>query len=133
MHPDIMRLIANERQETLRAAARHGVKRERRAPAVDMSEIELRLCRCDDDPELERLAALDGRELPSGRFVVAVVGGRITAALPLAGDGLIADPFVPTKHLERLLELRAAQLRQPEPRRGLVPRYVSLIRGSTHA
>jgi hypothetical protein len=32
-----------------------------------------------------------------------------------------------------LLELRASQLRDPEPRRGLIPRYVSLMRGSIHA
>ena len=65
--------------------------------------------------------------------MVALVDGRIAAALPLAGGALLADPFMRTAHLQRLLELRAAQLRQPEPRRSLVPRYVSLIRGSTHA
>jgi hypothetical protein len=65
--------------------------------------------------------------------VVAIVNGRIAAALPLAGGRPLADPFVRTAHLQRLLELRAEQLRQPEPRRSFVPRYVSLIRGSTHA
>ena len=45
----------------------------------------------------------------------------------------LRDPFARTAHLMPLLELRAAQLRDPEPRRGLLPRYVSLMRGSIHA
>ena len=134
MHPEIMRLVADERRATLEQAARRPAPRPtRRTPAVDVSEIDLRLCRAADDPELERLAALSEQALAPGRFVVAIVDGRIAAALPLAGGALLADPFVRTAHLERLLELRAAQLRQPEPRRSLVPRYVSLMRGSTHA
>jgi len=40
---------------------------------------------------------------------------------------------VRTDHLLPLLELRAAQLRDREPRRSLIPRYVNLIRGSIHA
>ena len=105
----------------------------RSTPAVDVSEIDLRLCKASDDAELEYLAALSEQPLAPGRFVVAIVDGRIAAALPLAGGPALADPFVRTAHLQRLLELRAAQLRQPEPRRSFVPRYVSLIRGSTHA
>lgn len=134
MHPDIMRLMANERLATLQEAARRPAPRPaRRTPAVDLSEIDLRLCRADDDAELERLAALSEQPLAAGRYVVAVVDGRIAAALPLADGAMLADPFSRTLHLQRLLELRAAQLRQPEPRRSLVPRYVSLMRGSTHA
>ena len=134
MHPDIMRLIADERLATLRHDARQPAPRPtRRTPAVDLSEIDLRLCKASDDSELERLAALSELPLQPGRFVVALVDGRIAAALPLTGGPLLADPFMRTAHLRRLLELRAAQLRQPEPRRWLVPRYVSLIRGSTHA
>jgi hypothetical protein len=107
-HPDIMRFMVDERIDDLRHAAR-------RRPAhtidpVDEQAVELRLCRVDDDPALEQLAALEGRELPAGRFVLAEVAGRVVAALPLAGGPALRDPFVPTKHLERLLELRAAQL-----------------------
>ena len=134
MHPDIMRLVANERLTTLQEAARRPAPRPaRRTPAVDLSEIDLRLCRAEDDAELERLAALSEQPLAPGRYVVAVVDGRIAAAVPLTGGPMLADPFSRTLHLQRLLELRAAQLRQPEPRRSLVPRYVSLMRGSTHA
>jgi hypothetical protein len=67
-----------------------------------------------------------------------VVDGRLVAALPLAGGHMLADPFVRTAHLLPLLELRAAQLREPVGRRHLLPRsvldrYVNLIRGSIHA
>ena len=134
MHPDIMRLMADERLATLRRDARPPAPRlTKSTPAVDVSEIDLRLCKASDDAELEYLAALSEQPLAPGRFVVAVVNGRIAAALPLAGGPALTDPFVRTAHLQRLLEVRAAQLRQPEPRRSFVPRYVSLIRGSTHA
>ena len=131
-HPEIMRFLTTEHVEALRRAARP-VLRPARPTAIDLTEIELRLCRVGDDPALEQLAALAERPLPFGRFVVAVVDGRLVAALPLAGGHLITDPFVRTAHLRPLLELRAAQLREPERRRRLVPRYVNLIRGSTHA
>jgi hypothetical protein len=89
-------------------------------PARELEEgqIELRLCRADDDPALERLAALAERPLPFGRLVVALVDGQLVAALPLAGGHALTDPFTRTSHLLRLLELRAEQLRQRTPRRG---------------
>jgi hypothetical protein len=104
-------------------------------PETERSEeidgLELRLCRVGDDPDLERLAALDGQPLPFGRFVVAVVDGRLVAALPLGGGRLLADPFVPTAHLLGLLELRADQIREHRPQRRLFPRRpAALIRRS---
>jgi hypothetical protein len=137
IHPDIMRLMARERYETLRSAGRHAPQ-EQPEGKLDWSGIELRLCRVADDEQLEELAQLAERRLPFGRFVVAVVNGRIVAALPLGGGRLLADPFVRTAHLVPLLELRAAQLRTPERSRfvrrsfGLF-RQVNLMRGSTHA
>jgi hypothetical protein len=115
-HPDIMRFMVDKRIEDLRHAARRSPSRP--VDAIDEEAVELRLCRVDDDPALEQLATLEGRELPTGRFVLAEVRGRVVAALPLAGGPALRDPFVPTKHLERLLELRAAQLRPARPARG---------------
>jgi len=131
-HPEITRFLATEHVETLRRAAKPILHTSGQA-ATDLAEIELRLCRVGDDPALAELAALAERPLPFGRFVVALVNGRLIAALPLAGGHVLTDPFVRTAHLRPLLELRAAQLREPRRRRRLVPRYVSLIRGSTHA
>ena len=131
-HPEIMRFLVTEHVDELRRAARPILHTSRPA-ATDLAKIELRLCRVGDDPALEQLAALAERPLPFGRFVVALVNGRLVAALPLAGGHMLTDPFVRTTHLRPLLELRAAQLREPRRRRRLLPRYVNLIRGSTQA
>ena len=85
-------------------------------------DIELRLCRADDDPALERLAALNERPLAFGRFVVALSNGQLAAALPLAGGRVLTDPFVRTAHLLPLLEVRAEQIRGREPRRRFLSR-----------
>lgn len=131
-HPEIMRFLVAQHVETLRRAARPVLTPPQPA-SPDFAGIELRLCRVGDDTALEQLAALAERPLPFGRFVVAVVDGRLVAALPIAGGHALTDPFVRTAHLRPLLELRAAQLREPERRRRLLPRYVNLIRRSTHA
>jgi hypothetical protein len=78
---------------------------------LDDEDVQLRLCRVGDDPALEGLADLENRPLPPGRFVVAVVRGRMVAALPLEGGAPLADPFERTEHLLPLLELRAEQVR----------------------
>jgi hypothetical protein len=132
MHPEFAKILAKEHADQLRRDARPLRGRHAR-PAVDTRDVELRLCKVADDPQLEELAILAERAMPMGRMVLAVVHGKIVAALPLVGGEAIRDPFVRTAHLLPLLELRAAQLRDPEPRRGFIPRYVSLMRGSIHA
>ena len=131
MIPEYAHIVAADHVEQLRRAAQRA-PRPRKSP-VDMRDLELRLCRVGDELQLEHLAELDERPVPAGRLVVAAVGGRIVVALPLAGGPALRDPFTRTEHLMPLVELRAAQLREPEPRRGLIPRYVSLMRGSIHA
>jgi hypothetical protein len=132
MHPEFMKILAADHVNKLRRDARV-VRGLRHPPTMDTQDVELRLCRVADDPQLERLAALAERPLPHGRLVVGAVRGEIVAALPLAGGPALRDPFARTAHLMPLLELRAAQLRDPEPRPWFIPRYVSLIRGSIHA
>jgi hypothetical protein len=130
LHPDIMQALAESRLDSLRRSASEWRRRETaHAKVIESPDVELRLCRVADDPQLERLAQLDGRPLPSGRLIVAVVGGRIMAALPLRGGRPIADPFARTEHLLPLLELRAAQLRLRPRRRRLGPRVVRFARG----
>jgi hypothetical protein len=132
IHPEFTKILTNDHLEQLRRDARV-VRGYRPRPIADTSDVELRLCRVADDPQLERLAELAERAMPHGRLVIAATGGRIVAALPLAGGDALRDPFARTEHLMPLLALRAAQLRDPAPRRGLLPRYVSLMRGSIHA
>jgi hypothetical protein len=132
VHPEFTKILATDHVEQLRRDARH-VPSTTDHVAADSADVELRLCRVSDDPALDLLGALEGRPVPRGRMVVAAVRGRVVAAQPLDGGDALRDPFVPTEHLLPLLELRAAQLREPAPRRGLLPRYVNLMRGSIHA
>ena len=74
-------------------------------------EISIRLAAPADADEMRRLALLDSAHPQGGDALVAEVDGRIRAALPLASDHAIADPFEPTAELVSLLELRARQLR----------------------
>jgi len=64
----------------------------------------------DPDATIELLAELDSSPCPSGRMLVAAVGGEPRAALPLDGGPPVADPFHPTAGLVSLLKMRAAQL-----------------------
>lgn len=120
---ELRTMLVNDRIETLRRDAR----RPRATPSLrpaEADDVELRLCKAADDPALARLAALAERPLPGGRLVVALVCGELVAALPLSGGTAITDPFRRTAQLVRLLELRAAQLRERRSRRPLVPRLL---------
>jgi hypothetical protein len=71
--------------------------------------ITIRHSTIQDQLELARLAALDDRP-PIGReALLAFVDGELKAAVALAGDEAIADPFEHTAELVELLRLRAAQ------------------------
>lgn len=119
---ELRRMIMDDRVETLRRAGR------RRKPQLVVDEsapdVELRLCKPVDDPQIDSLAALSEQPVPFGRLVVALLNGRLVAAVPVGGGCALRDPFVKTEHLLPLLELRAAQLRLPQPRRTLVPRLL---------
>jgi hypothetical protein len=120
----LRKMIVNDRIEALRRDALHvpaGSPRPRRA---ELDDVELRLCKPADDPALERLATLAERPLPAGRLVLALVGGELVAALPLAGGTALTDPFRRTRHILPLLELRTRQLRERAPRLPLVPRLL---------
>jgi hypothetical protein len=119
---EVRRLIMEDRIATLRRSAR---RRKRTEPArVESPDIELRMCKTADDPAIDRLAALSEVPVPYGRLVVALLDGKLVAALPLNGDPVIRDPFVKTDQLVHLLEVRAEQLVRPAPRQTLVPRLL---------
>jgi hypothetical protein len=110
MHPVFLQAIVDDKVRQARGAAASTSRRrpERQRPLDE--PIGLRLCRVHDQEALVRLSQLEGRELPAGSFVVAVVAGSIVAALPLEGGAPLADPFRATAQILPLLELRAAQL-----------------------
>ena len=135
-HEEFRRFQMIENKRTLEVAAeraRWSVVQREEAVVVDRP-VALRLCRIDDDPALERLALLEGRLLPQGRFVVAEVNGALVAAVPLHGGAAFADPFEPTAHLLPLLRLQAAQLvaltaAPAQPRLFSLRRVAGTIRG----
>ena len=97
LQEETRRLAASARRTSLLPASRPG-------PATD-AEVVLRLCTVHDDEALARLAGLEGRPLPAGRFVVALVDGTLVAAQPLAGGPPFADPpSVAIRHHEVLAE-----------------------------
>jgi hypothetical protein len=112
MHTDFLKATIDDRQRQLEEQVRNGYLRRQTAetPEPAPEVVVLRLCTVQDDAALDRIAELEGAPVPAGRHVVAEVNGRVVAALPLTGGEVIADPFRPTAHLERLLELRAKQL-----------------------
>src|SRR5436309_15972300 len=73
----------------------------------------------EDEPALGRLARLDSTPLPPAPLLIAEIDRRPVAAISLATGESFADPFSRTLELRALLELRAAQLRRRESRRGL--------------
>jgi hypothetical protein len=76
-----------------------------------------------DRAALRRLAELDGRPAPAGEALLALVGGELRAAVPLAGGEALADPFHRTAELVDLLRVRAELERGSSARRGRRPRY----------
>lgn len=100
----------------LRARAQTRDRREAaarsRRPEGDYTPVRsvtLRYSSAADADGLRRLAHLDSARPPSGPTLVAVVDGRLRAALPLDGGPALADPFHRSAELIDLLRMRAAQ------------------------
>jgi hypothetical protein len=84
-----------------------------------IAAVTLRYAVFDDAPDLLRLAQLDSAEPLMDPILVAEVAGRLTAALSLSEDRVIADPFVLTAPTVELLRARARQLTWTGRRWGL--------------
>jgi len=80
--------------------------------------IALRMAGPDEAAELAELAALDSKRPLKGDALVAVVDGKLIAAISLVDRQVIADPLVRTAEATVLLRARAAQLlHKPRARR----------------
>jgi len=119
MHPEFLQQAIGENERTLERSARQAQlgRPWSDVPPATIEPVILRLCTVRDDCILDRLAELEGKAAPRGRYVVAEIDGAVVAALPLGIGAVLADPFRPTAHLVPLLELRAKEL-APAPRRG---------------
>src|SRR5947208_15050071 len=74
-------------------------------------DVTIRWALPNDLEALERVAALDSKRLPAGPLLVAVVDGRIWAAVATFGGGFVADPFFPRGDLVGLLRTPSSRLR----------------------
>ena len=104
--------------DSARSAASVGVVEER----VHTEVIALRTAGPDEANVVALLAALDSGRPLVGDTLVAVVDGKIVAAISLSDGRVVADPFLRTKDARLLLEMRAAQLAPVSPRRPRWPR-----------
>jgi len=117
MHPEFSQMALHDHQLELDRRTRAAFAAHQQ-PGVEEHEevVALRLCTVADDAALERLAILEGRPAPAGRYVVAELDGEVVAAVSLVTGAVLADPFRRTVQLRPLLALRAGQL-APEARR----------------
>jgi hypothetical protein len=72
-------------------------------PLTGTAMLTIGLAHTADMPELERLAALDSADPLSGDVLVGRVNGEMRAALSLRDGRSIADPFVHSAGLVKLL------------------------------
>jgi hypothetical protein len=75
--------------------------RRRRPYFADLLEhdVSVRLAGSHDRRDLERLAALDSSDVPTGRVLTGRVDGELRAAVSLDDGRAIANPFVATRDL----------------------------------
>lgn len=131
-HPQLTSLLSEARVAELRAAAGGPEHRHRDlsiANAVRAQEsITLRFGFPDDAAALAQLAALDSAPVPDPPLLLAEAAGELRAALSLATDKVIADPFHLTESLVDLLRARAQQLKGADPGRRRLPIWTARLR-----
>ena len=132
MHPAFSEALLRDRRRTLERRLRSAhLVREARLASASIEPVVVRLGGRDDDRALEALAALEGRSVPAGQHLVAEIRGEVVAAVPLGSGPAVADPWLPTRQIVQLLELRARQLVGRRARR---PRGVwGAVRGWSRA
>ena len=115
-----IQIVRDRTTERLRDAARRRDLRPT-APGGHDAAVCIRLAGEADAAALRRLGELEGRAPPKGETLVAVVDGRVLAAMELTSAETFADPFRPTAGLvEQLTQARAHVLGlSPAPATGL--------------
>jgi hypothetical protein len=102
--------MSNEMAQQRIAELQHKAAQANRAGRDGSADLTLRFFEERDVDRVVRLAALDGKPVPSRGVLVAEQGGRVVAALPLDGGDVLADPFRRTADAVEMLHVRAAQL-----------------------
>jgi predicted ATP-grasp superfamily ATP-dependent carboligase len=73
--------------------------------------VAVRLAGPEDEAAIRRLASLDSKKVLGGPHLVAEADGDVIAALAIASDHAVSDPFRWTADVVELMKIRAAQLR----------------------
>lgn len=76
-----------------------------------MSEITIGMLEEAHAEELRAVAERDSSDVPAGMVIGARVDGRLVAARSVTHGDAIADPFVQTAEVQKLLAQRATQIR----------------------
>lgn len=71
----------------------------------------IRIATPSDDAAIQALAELDSAQPFTGAALVAELDDRLVAAVSLANDREVANPFMPTGEILELLRIRAKQLK----------------------
>jgi hypothetical protein len=77
---------------------------------AQQAELTIRRSRPSDRAALERLAALDSRQLPAGDLLLGEVDGAALAAVRIDDGATVADPFSPTADLVALIRQQARRM-----------------------
>jgi hypothetical protein len=117
--------MANERIADWHRSAAAAYVAEPAAEPKATPVIALRRADADEADDLRELAALDSKRPLTGEAIVALVDGRLVAAISLDDLRIVADPLVPTADVRVLLRQRATQLTVPARthRRRFLPRF----------
>ena len=113
-----VQIVRDQAAERLQVASRRRALRPS-ATALAEAAVCIRLAGEGDSAALKRLGELEGRALPGGDALVAVVDGRVLAAIGIAGGESIADPFQHTAGLVDQLAAARAQMLGLSTGRGL--------------
>jgi hypothetical protein len=87
-----------------------------RPAARPLDELSIRRLSDADAEAVERVAERDSASRPAGELLGAEANGRLIAAISVTTGEIVADPFTRTDAARSLLQLRAAQLSEPQAR-----------------
>jgi len=100
----------------------------RKDPVFPGNRYIIRAATDDDAADLLRLAQLDSAPPLIGRVLVGELDGTPAAALSLADDRVVADPYRPTAQLRAHLRLRAQALKAYAQTPSLRERLIAALR-----
>jgi len=105
-----IQIVKDQTTERLRDADRRRRFRST-APLATEAAVCIRLASAGDAAAMKRLGELEGRSLPAGDALLAVIDGRALAAINLSDGEILADPFHHTAGIvDQLIDARAHML-----------------------